>query len=238
MNPGEFVEAYKKAWRVGNGAYSSDVTAWDVGCDAGMLNFDVHMMRRSNFPEWYVSDYITRRLSSRSQHGPMQTMQNSGDRFTWPFNSTRRAVVTSIVCEVKPEDTVTINGDDAAMDRNCEALVFPDSPWVFKDINGPTVEFSGFELGGPKPHYSASGIHYRGLILQSRSPTPHADVNKRDPSIFSKWENYLDLLSYADTDTEEAIDVARMAYEYLPSDRFKLALPHTLRAMFPTVFTF
>jgi hypothetical protein len=224
MNPSEFIAAYQKRWRVGNGAYSSDVSAWDVGCDAGMLNFDAHIFRKSCFPAWYIDDYVHRRLHSRSQHGPMATMQNSGDRYTWPLNTVRRAVVTSLVCQVEPSDTVTINGDDAAIDRFCTALPFPDSPWEFKDSNGMVVEFSGFDLGGPKPTYSASGIHYRSLILQSR-----------DPSAQDKWENYLDLLQHADLDTPEASDVARMAHIYLKPDRFAKALPTPLRSLFPGV---
>jgi hypothetical protein len=225
MSPPEFIKAYKSKWRVNNGAYSSDVTRWDVGCDAGMLNFDVHVMQRSGFPADYIEAYIMRRLSSKSQHGVMATMQNSGDRYTWPLNTVRRAVVTSIVCDVKPEDTVAVNGDDAAIDRNCSATQFPDSPWVFKDCNGYRVEFSGFELGGPEPTYSASGIWYRTAILMSR-----------DPSAQDKWVNYLDLLQYTDLNDPHAIDVARAAHQHMkPVSRFAECLPEPLRPHFPTV---
>jgi hypothetical protein len=225
MSPPEFISAYKAKWRFNNGAYSSDVTRWDVGCDAPLLNFDVHVMRRSRFPEEYINAYIERRLSSKSQHGVMATMQNSGDRYTWPLNTVRRAVVTSIVCSVAPEDTVAVNGDDAAIDRNCSASHFPDSPWVFKDNNGHRVEFSGFNLGGPEPTYSAEGLWYRTTILISR-----------DPSAEDKWVNYLDLLQYTDLNSEYAIDVARSAHQHMRTPGlFAECLPKLLRPHFPTV---
>jgi len=224
MSPSEFIAQYKSRWRFDNGAYASDVTRWDVGCDAGMLNFDVHVMHRSAFPREYVEAYIARRLTSKSQHGVMATMQNSGDRFTWPLNSVRRAVVTSLVCQVTEEDTAAINGDDAALDRNCVALHFPDSPWEFKNDNGRRVEFSGFELGGEEPTYSASGIHYRTMILMSR-----------DPSAQDKWVNYLDLLQYADLNSPEAVDVARCAAQHMHPELFSEYLPAPLRPLFPNV---
>nr|UAW09565.1 MAG: RNA-dependent RNA polymerase [Aspergillus flavus deltaflexivirus 1] len=214
MSPKRFVKAYKARWRANNGAYSSDVTRWDGGCDAAMLNFDVHVMRKCRFPEDYVEAYIERRLNSRSQHGPMATMQNSGDRYTWILNSIRRAVVTSIVCDVQPEDTCAVNGDDAAIDRFCNAKPFPDSPWVFKDDNAMRVEFSGFQLGGDHPRYDAEGILYRTQILVSR-----------DPSAQDKWVNYLDLLGSADTSSSQAMSVVTMAKQYMRPELFAKYLP-------------
>nr|QTH80200.1 MAG: RNA-dependent RNA polymerase [Pestalotiopsis deltaflexivirus 1] len=224
MGPQEFIEAYKSRWRVDNGVHTSDVTRWDVGCDAGVLNLDAHIMRASRFPESYVSSYIERRLTSRSQHGPMQTMQNSGDRYTWPINTVRRAVLASYLLDLTPEDTCAINGDDEAVDRRCEAKPFLDSEWEFKDQNGMRGEFSGFELGGPEPMYSDVGIHYRSLILRSR-----------DPSAQDKWRNYLDLLKYANPDSHFSVDVAMKAHEFMNSDEFKDSLPTQYRALFPNV---
>jgi len=224
MSPTEFIASYKTRWRFDNGAHSSDVTRWDVGCDSGMLNFDIHVMHRSAFPRPYIEEYLTRRLTSRSQHGMMASMQNSGDRYTWPLNSLRRCVVTSIVCQVTPEDTVVINGDDAAMDRVCVSLPFPDSPWEFKNDNGHRVEFSGFELGGPEPTYSASGLQYRTMILMSR-----------DPSAQDKWVNYLDLLQHAPPDDPAAIDVARCAHQHMRPELFSEFLPAAYRPLFPHV---
>jgi len=226
MGPDEFKAAYQRSWRVGNGVHTSDVTRWDVGCDAGVLNFDVHVMRRSKFPEAYIEEYMERRLTSRSQHGPMATMQNSGDRYTWALNSLRRATLASLVCQVTPADTVAINGDDEAIDRMVDALPFKDSPWEFKDQNGMTGEFSGFELGGPTPLYSARGIAYRTLILMSR-----------DPSAQDKWVNYLDLLSHCDLDSPEAVDVANSARQHMHLELFQEYLPSPLRPLFPEVFT-
>jgi len=220
MAPKEFVQAYRRTWRVGNGVYSSDVTRWDVGCDAGLLNFDEHLMRRCGFPEDYIAEYVWRRLNSKSQHGPMATMQNSGDRYTWVLNSIRRAVVTSIVCQVQQSDTVAINGDDAAIDRVCDALPFPDSPWEFKDQNGLTGEFSGFTLGLKEPVYDAAGIQYRTDILVSR-----------DPSALDKWVNYLDLLSQADPSTPEAINVAYQAKQYMPPALFEEFVPQQFKSI-------
>jgi len=225
MNPDQFIAEYQKRWRVNNGVHTSDVTRWDVGCDGGVLNFDVHVMRRSGFPEDYVQAYIERRLNSRSRHGNMATMQNSGDRYTWPLNSVRRAVVASLINHVTPADTVAINGDDEAIDRYCDSDYFPDSPWEFKNLNGPRGEFSGFELGGAIPEYSARGIHYRTMILESR-----------DPSAQNKWLNYLGLLQHAKHDTPEAMDVARSASVHMAPELFKTSLPVALRGMFPTFF--
>lgn len=227
MSPSEFISAYSKTWRVDNGAYGSDVTRWDVGCDAAMVNFDVHVMRQLHFPSWYIDAYVERRVSPFSQHGPMRTMQNSGDRYTWILNSVRRAVVTSIVCQIKPEDTVAINGDDAAVDRHCHALPFPNSPWLFKDENASRVEFSGFLLGGTTPTYSAHGLWYRTAILKSR-----------DPSAQEKWESYLGLLSYADLDSPYAMSVARDAKQYMSFDSFWHHLPKPLHSYFHSLETF
>jgi len=221
MSPQQFIDSYRKRWRVNNGVYSSDVTRWDVGCDAGMLNFDVHVMRRCGFPADYVSAYIERRLSSRSQHGVMGTMQNSGDRYTWSLNSIRRAVVTSLINSVTAEDTVAINGDDSAIDRFALSAVFPDSPWEFKDQNGMRGEFSGFELGGEVPEYSAGGILYRTMILESR-----------DPSAMDKWVNYLGLLEFANPDTPEAAAVAMSAEQHMRPELFARYLPVALRSLF------
>lgn len=217
MDPAEFIKAYSARWRVNNGAYASDVTRWDVGCDAGMVNFDEFVMRYIGFPSWYVDAYVERRLSSFSQHGPMATMQNSGDRYTWILNSIRRAVVTSIVCDLTAEDTAAINGDDAAIDRFASAKPFPDSPWLFKDENAQRVEFSGFTLGGTTPLYSAHGLWYRTCILMSR-----------DPSAQEKWESYLNLLSYADLDSPYAATIARHAQTHMNPDKFWQHLPKPL----------
>jgi hypothetical protein len=224
MAPADFQAAYGTRWRVGNGVYCSDVTRWDVGCDAGVLNFDAHVMRRSGYPKAYVDAYVERRLSSRSQHGPMGTMQNSGDRYTWTLNTIRRAIVTSIVCEIRPEDTLTVNGDDAALDRFCFAKPFPDSPWFFKDENGQTGEFSGFTLGGPTPLYSASGLLYRTFILESR-----------DPSAQDKWMNYLGLLAATDLSDPSAVEVAISAHRHMKPELFAQYLPTPLRASFPSI---
>jgi len=221
MDPDQFIAAYSKRWRVDNGAYGSDVTRWDVGCDAAMVNFDVHVMRSLHFPKWYVDAYIERRLSSFSQHGPMRTMQNSGDRYTWILNSIRRAVVTSLVCSIQPEDTTAINGDDAAVDRYCTALPFLNSPWAFKDENARRVEFSGFLLGGTTPTYSAHGLWYRTAILKSR-----------DPSAQEKWESYLGLLRHANLDSPYALAVARDAQHFMSYDSFWHHLPQPLHSYF------
>lgn len=221
MSPEKFISAYQRRWRVGNGVHTSDVTRWDVGCDAGVLNFDVHVMHRSGFPSDYIVSYIERRLNSRSQHGPMGTMQNSGDRYTWILNSIRRAIVASIVNSLTPADTTAINGDDEATDRYCESKHFSDSPWAFKNANGPVGEFSGFELGGKIPTYSAEGIHYRTLILESR-----------DPSNQEKWSNYMGLLGLTDLDSPLAMDVARSAFQFMKPDLFWQFLPTPLRQHF------
>jgi len=217
MNPHEFIRRYQERWRVDNGVSSSDVTHWDVGCDAGVLNFYEHVMRRCGFPAAYVDSYVQRRLESRSRHGTMATMQNSGDRYTWTLNSLRRAVVTSLVNDIQPDDTAAINGDDAAVDRFALSRDFPDSPWVFKNLNGMREEFSGFTLGGEKPEYSADGIWYRTMILETR-----------DPSAMEKWVNYLDLLSFADLSTPEALAVAVAARRHMPADLFNSSVPPAL----------
>jgi hypothetical protein len=224
MDPDKFIHEYSKRWRVDNGAYGSDVTRWDVGCDAAMVNFDVHVMRALCFPAWYIDAYIERRVSSFSQHGPMKTMQNSGDRYTWILNSIRRAVVTSIVCELTPDDTAAINGDDAAVDRYCYAKAFPNSPWAFKDENARRIEFSGFLLGGTTPTYSAHGLWYRTAILKSR-----------DPSAQEKWESYLGLLKYTNLDSPYAMSVARDAKHHMPEDSFWHFLPQPLHSYFSSL---
>lgn len=223
MSPSQFKSAYKKRWRVGNGASSSDVTRWDVGCDAGVLNYVVHVFHRSEMPSDFIEGYIQRRLSSRSQHGTMATMQNSGDRFTWVINCVIRAPVTSLTCSMVEEDTAVINGDDGGVDRECDIVPIPDSPWEFKNVNGKEVEFSGFMLGGPEPYYSSEGLHYRTMILISR-----------DPSAQDKWINYLDLLSNAPPDDPLSLDVARSAHQHMKPHLFSQYLPPAYRPHFPT----
>lgn len=227
MSPASFTAAYKKRWRVGNGVHTSDVTRWDVGCDAGLLNLDIFFFSWHGFPKSFIDRYTERRLTSRSQHGPMATMQNSGDRFTWPINSVRRAVVASYVLQLQPEDTCAINGDDEATDRCIEAIPLLDTPWVFKDQNGDTGEFSGFTLGGPEPEYSAEGVYYRSLILEDR-----------DPSAQDKWTNYLDLINMADRNSTEAVLVAHSAHRHMKPELFKQFLPPQFHSLFPTVFSF
>jgi hypothetical protein len=224
LSPDDFVEDYQRGWRVDNGASSSDVTRWDVGRDAGVLNLDRHAFERSKVSQTLIEEYVDRRLRPRSQHGPYKTMQPSGDKFTWPINSFTRAVTTSKVCNIQPEDHVKINGDDAAIDRFVDIVPLPDSPWEFKNTNGHRVEFSGFTLGGPKPEYNAEGIQYRAWILESR-----------DPSAQDKWVNYLDLMRHADPDDSCAIDVAFKARSYMKPHLFETFLPEKFRPYFPDV---
>jgi hypothetical protein len=80
----------------------SDATGWDAGCDAGMLNFDLHVMKRAGIPEVMRERYMARRLQTRSQYGVMQTMQNSGDGGTYCMNTIRDTVVTTIRMRVQP----------------------------------------------------------------------------------------------------------------------------------------
>jgi len=179
------------------GTYASDATRWDVGCDAPMLNFDVHVFRKSNIDESWVSGYIARRLNSRSQHGVMKTMQNSGDRGTWPMNTVRRAVVSSLILHVTSDDTLVVNGDDAWLDRYATADFFPDSPWFFKDENAPTTEFSGLMLSQTgKVSYSPTGLQYRCWLLEERGVV--------DPN---RWMGYADLLSLIDTESPAVTDI-------------------------------
>jgi len=157
----------------------------------------------------------------------MATMQNSGDRLTWPINSTRRAIVASYVLQLTDDDTCAINGDDEATDRCIEARPLLDTPWVFKDLNGQTGEFSGFTLGGPEPEYSAEGVYYRTLILEDR-----------DPSAQDKWVNYLELINLADRNSSEAVLVAHKAHHHMKPELFRQFLPPQFHMLFPQVFSF
>lgn len=80
----------------------SDATGWDAGCDAAVLNFDVHVLRRAGVPDHFVQQYVHRRTHTRSQYGYMATMQNSGDGGTYVMNSIRDAVMTTIRMRVQP----------------------------------------------------------------------------------------------------------------------------------------
>jgi hypothetical protein len=199
----------------GRGTYSSDATRWDVGCDAAMLNFDLHVFRSSGYPKDWVADYCERRLTSRSQHGVMATMQNSGDRGTWPMNTLRRAVVSTLVLHITPDDTLVVNGDDAWVDRTASADPFPDSPWVFKDLNAPTTEFSGFDLSeNGTATYSPVGLLYRCWVQEQFGVT--------DPN---RWIGYADLLSLVTSDQPEVLEIARILSRYLPSHILTNRLP-------------
>nr|QXN75447.1 MAG: RNA-dependent RNA polymerase [Grapevine-associated tymo-like virus 1] len=225
MNPQQFRQEYRSKWKVGNGAYSSDVTRWDVGCDAALLNLDLHIFRRSGLPEEFLNAYFERRVSATSQHGPMATMQNSGDRFTWPINTARRAIVTEYVCDLTDDDVAAVNGDDISVDRFCTAKQLPNSPWIFKDVNAQTVEFSGYELGGPEPHYSSDGLWYRTLILMSRNPTAQ-----------DKWVNYMTLLADCDLQHPSTLLVADAARQHMSPELFRQYLPAPLHNHYPDVF--
>jgi hypothetical protein len=218
MNPEKFVQQYKDNWVTGRGSYSSDVTRWDVGCDATVLHFDAHVMRRAGFPEEYVLGYIERRLTTTTQFGDIATIQNSGDRFTWVLNTLRRAVVTFYVTSPDGDTHFFFNGDDATADKPLMSRQLENSPWLFKDETGSIVEFSGYEMGHDDPRYSGLGLYYRCAILRSRNTT-QAD----------RWEAYLVLSELVSVDDEYLMPILTMCADHLSTSRFSqlLSANHT-----------
>jgi hypothetical protein len=222
----------------GRGYTGSDVTGWDTGCDAGMLNFDLHVMRRCGFPEEFTAAYDLRRLTTRSQYGLMATMQNSGDRGTWDMNSLRRAVVSCIVMRVEPifhqfsqtsvgreyvrkhvpgyappapgyVENLIINGDDALLDVAKTTSEFPDSNWVFKDLVGESMEFSGMDFRPDgRVTFSPFGLYYRCLIK--------VESNTSDPI---QWDAYATLYSLVDSESPYALEIARLLARHLTKER-------------------
>jgi hypothetical protein len=151
----------------------------------------------------------------------MASMQRSGDRYTWVINSICKALLTSWACDLTPEDTAFVNGDDSAVDRPCTVKQLPHSEWVLKASNGPVGEFSGFLLGGEQPYYSPKGLQYRVDILESR-----------DPSARDKWLAYMDLLTHSDPHSSISVDIASRAMPHLPPDLFRQKLPLPMHAQF------
>lgn len=199
LTPSQLVEAYESKWHHGRGTSSNDYSAWDSGCDGNILALDVHIFKRLGFPQWYVDSYVHRKTHARSFVGSMRTMQNSGDRMTWPLNTLRNLVVTLLNLGYRSDFSYWFNGDDFICDGPTRPTgnLRTQLSFVGKPLSGPLGVFSGWLFGLSSLQVDAEAILYRCTIALSR--------NRLDEDY---WRSVADQLSFLDPENRLYPEIA------------------------------
>jgi hypothetical protein len=194
LTPSQIRQRYRDTWHVGRGCSWNDYTSWDAGCDHNITALDVHIFKRCGFPASFIDSYVARKISSRSFLGVMAIMQNSGDRFTWPLNSLRNAVVTTCNFGFRPDVCYWFNGDDFI----CDDVVSPTGMlvtplrFVGKFGSGPIGIFSGWRFAGPVCTTDSASLLYRCDIASARG---RSDIEY--------WQSAADLAQFCCPDDVE-----------------------------------
>jgi hypothetical protein len=203
LSPAQIRQRYRDTWHVGRGCSWNDYTSWDAGCDHNITALDVHIFKRCGFPSSFIDSYVARKTSSRSFVGVMAIMQNSGDRFTWPLNSLRNAVVTTCNFGFRLDVCYWFNGDDFICDNVVTPTGLLTTPlrFVGKFGSGPIGIFSGWRFSGSDCFTDSASLLYRCDIASARG---RSDIEY--------WQSAADLAQFCcPDDVEYPHIVARLA---------------------------
>jgi len=166
---------YTRNWRRGP-MTANDYTAWDSGCRAEFLAFDLWVMRLSGIPEEYMALYEHERLNITSYLGPHMVRQESGDRWTWLLNTLRNAALTGARLDCPPRTPACFSGDDSLVCGHfLGSKTNRASDWAMtpKTVYGSTALFCGYEFGGLHIALGADVVLHRsqyGLALGRSDP--------------------------------------------------------------------
>jgi hypothetical protein len=167
---------YARHWSPGTVATANDYTSWDRGCDRVFTQFDAHLLRSAGIPEPYVATYLHRKFNSRSYLGPHMSMQFSGDRWTWLFNTLRCAALTGASLNCPTSTPAMFSGDDSAvLGRHGIVPRFAPRSWLMvpKPEITATPTFCGYQLGGPYLTVSGTVLLQRARIALRNGRRDH-----------------------------------------------------------------
>jgi hypothetical protein len=226
----------------------ADATSWDAGCDAGMLNFDCHVLARAGLPEPMIRDYRERRLSTFSQLGTMATMQNSGDGGTYCMNSIRDVVVTTIRLRVQPHFLAFVSTPtgkqhlrrpgvapygplDVAREGTAPLLMVngddvllagdaTTSPTSFKVDRFPDSVWEFKDEQGPKLEFSGMYLGTDGSAGYSARGLLHRCLIKAEAGTTDpiQWRAYADLFAGVHSNDADTAEIAKYLLAHLPAD--------------------
>jgi hypothetical protein len=155
---------YRRWWRPNTPMTANDYTAWDSGCDEVFLDFDCWIMGLSGLPGEYVNAYRHDRLTTSSYLGPHRTRQESGDRYTWLFNTLRNAAITGHSLRCPPSTPACFSGDDSVVLGSWFAAPdFDPHAWTMKPkpVRDTRIDFCGHAFGGQHVSVSPTVVLHR-----------------------------------------------------------------------------
>jgi hypothetical protein len=162
---------YDQFWSPG-AMTASDYTAWDSGCDLAFAHFDAYILAFAGVPQDYIDAYLDRKVDTRCYRGPLLTMQFSGDRWTWLFNTTRNAALTGATFKLPVGTPAAFSGDDMVLLGSHEyRATFRARDWLMvpKLELGTHLDFCGFTFGGPRPVVSGAALVTRARIARDNA---------------------------------------------------------------------
>jgi len=174
-SPTDMNNWYKAHWRKGE-MTANDYTAWDSGCDRVFLAFDCWLMEMSGLPGEYIALWRAERLTTHSYLGPHKVRQESGDRYTFIFNSLRNAAITGASLRCPPGTSAAFAGDDSVvLGTWLRANGFVPDAWAMtpKLEFGKNLLFCGYAFGGTNISLSPTVVMHRsqyGMALGRNDP--------------------------------------------------------------------
>jgi hypothetical protein len=207
MSPTGFKDWYAENFVPDRGVTILDRTSWDRGCDAVILRLDTHIFERCGFSSQFIIDYVYRRTHSSCFAGPMGIVQNSGDRFTWPLNTVRNAVVTVAELDPPRDTALAFNGDDATADRSLSGGHCRDKvAFIDKVSFGRHGSFSGWTVGYRQTFFDPQALTYRYHIALARGTL--------DPLY---WHSFADQLRIAPSNFPNRDMIVETIVSHLPA---------------------
>jgi len=156
------------------------------------VEFNCWLLKMAGVPDNYVNGYRYRRLNMYSYLGPQMPTQNSGDAWTWLFNTHDDAALTgaSLTC---PKGTpAAFSGDDSAVrGRWRQPAGFNPSAWPMqpKRQTGQEDDFCGMVYGRTE------------LYVQSAAALHRAKAAIRDGRLDAAyWDSFDYAIRFADPD--------------------------------------
>jgi hypothetical protein len=163
-SPDDLSDWYRKWWRPGSQMVACDYTSWDSGMDHVFVEFACWLMEISHFPTAEIELYRYHRYHTYSHLGTHLPRQESGDRWTWLFNSLLNAALTGAALDCPPRTPATFSGDDGnVLGQWFTTSGFRTSDWLMKPKveRGTKLEFCGLVFGGPDISYDSAVVHWR-----------------------------------------------------------------------------